>query len=84
MAFLSGLATNAALWVFAPSVSWLWWNVSGCVVTLGVAGLALWLRKHAFNGDTAAIITPPLWMRVSLPATFAGILLLLALMQWYL
>jgi SSS family solute:Na+ symporter len=31
---LSGLAANLALASLAPDVSWLWWNVSGCLVTL--------------------------------------------------
>ncbi len=31
-ALVSGLAANAALWLLAPQVSWLWWNVFGFVV----------------------------------------------------
>jgi SSS family transporter len=31
-----GLACNLALARFAPGVSWLWWNVVGCAVALGV------------------------------------------------
>jgi len=34
--FAAGLAGNAALWLFAPSVSWLWWNVAGFVMALAV------------------------------------------------
>jgi SSS family solute:Na+ symporter len=30
---LAGLAANAALWLFVPSVNWMWWNVAGCLVT---------------------------------------------------
>jgi SSS family solute:Na+ symporter len=30
----SGLAVNLALAWLAPGVSWLWWNVTGCVATL--------------------------------------------------
>ena len=37
VAFFAGLLGNAALWYFAPNVSWLWWNVSGFVVSLAVA-----------------------------------------------
>lgn len=33
---LSGFAVNAGLWVFAPRISWLWWNVIGFVVAFGI------------------------------------------------
>jgi SSS family solute:Na+ symporter len=33
---VAGLAANLALAAWAPGVSWLWWNVVGCVVTLAV------------------------------------------------
>jgi SSS family solute:Na+ symporter len=36
---VAGVAANMALALFAPGVSWLWWNVSGCVVTLVVGHL---------------------------------------------
>ena len=36
----AGMALNAALWLGAPGVSWLWWNVFGCLATLAVAGLS--------------------------------------------
>lgn len=32
-AFFAGLVANGALWLFAPGVSWLWWNVSGFTVS---------------------------------------------------
>jgi SSS family solute:Na+ symporter len=32
----AGLACNLALARFVPGVSWLWWNVFGCAVALGV------------------------------------------------
>lgn len=37
---LAGVAANLALALGAPGVSWLWWNVAGCLVTalLGHAG----------------------------------------------
>jgi SSS family solute:Na+ symporter len=37
--FVAGLAVNALLWLGAPGVSWLWWNVSGCLVALLITGL---------------------------------------------
>jgi len=36
----AGMALNAALWLGAPGVSWLWWNVFGCLATLAVAGVS--------------------------------------------
>ena len=27
---VAGFAGNVALWIYAPKVSWLWWNVIGC------------------------------------------------------
>ncbi len=33
---LGGFACNLSLWIFVPSVSWMWWNVIGCLVALGV------------------------------------------------
>jgi SSS family solute:Na+ symporter len=35
-----GFLVNLFLWIYVPSVSWLWWNVIGCVVTFGVGYLA--------------------------------------------
>lgn len=37
---LAGFAANAALWLGLPQISWLWWNLSGCVVTFGCGYLA--------------------------------------------
>ena len=37
--FLCGLLLNLGLWLFAPGVSWLWWNVSGLLAALGIAVL---------------------------------------------
>ena len=33
---VAGLLANLALAVWAPGISWLWWNVVGCGVTLGL------------------------------------------------
>lgn len=35
-AFIAGILANALLWRFLPQMSWLWWNVVGCLVTLAV------------------------------------------------
>lgn len=34
---LSGVGVNVYLWLGAPNIFWLWWNLIGCVVTLSVA-----------------------------------------------
>ncbi len=33
---LVGVLVNRYFWVNVPSVSWLWWNVIGCVITFGI------------------------------------------------
>jgi SSS family solute:Na+ symporter len=35
--FFMGLISNGALWLLAPGVSWLWWNVSGFALAMIVA-----------------------------------------------
>lgn len=44
--FVAGLVTNAYLWAAVPSVSWLWWNVSGLGVTM-VTGLLVSRRPSS-------------------------------------
>ncbi len=36
---LAGFAVNLCFWRFVPKVSWLWWNVIGCVVTFTIGYL---------------------------------------------
>jgi len=81
-AFMAGLAANAVLWLFAPEVSWLWWNVAGCGVSLLLAILGRSLRAGEQPLRASALTLPPRWMRLGLPAAFTGILLLLAVLQW--
>ncbi|MFC1679935.1 sodium:solute symporter [Elusimicrobiota bacterium] len=33
---LAGFFSNVYLWVARPDISWLWWNVFGCLITFGV------------------------------------------------
>jgi len=51
---LLGVVANLALGVFAPGVSWLWWNVVGCVVAF-VAGEAFGRSQNPVvrTGDRA-------------------------------
>ncbi len=55
-AFFAGLVLNGALWLFAPGVSWLWWNVAGFVVSVT---LAILLAGGASVYQTGALTTPP-------------------------
>ncbi|MBD5782331.1 hypothetical protein IEN85_22720 [Pelagicoccus sp. NFK12] len=41
----AGIATNATLWLAAPQMSWLWWNLFGFVVAM--VGLTLGSRRFA-------------------------------------
>jgi SSS family transporter len=43
---VAGLLANLALAAWAPGISWLWWNVVGCVVTLAI-GVAFGRSKLA-------------------------------------
>lgn len=39
---VAGFMVNLYLWMYVPSISWLWWNVIGFIVTFGVGyGLSL-------------------------------------------
>jgi SSS family solute:Na+ symporter len=58
----AGVATNTALWLFAPGVSWLWWNAIGFVVAASV-GYSLW-REAPGAGEAEsppAVHFPRFW-----------------------
>ena len=42
---ISGVVVNLGLWLFAPKVSWMWWNVAGFLITILVA-LLLGVLTH--------------------------------------
>jgi SSS family solute:Na+ symporter len=43
---LAGVVFNLYLWLYQPQVSWMWWNLIGCIVTLLVGyGISLFLAK---------------------------------------
>ena len=69
--FIAGLATNMVLWLEFPQVSWLWWNVAGCLTGLGVA-----LAVGGFRQHQRAHIAPG---ALSVPLTYTMTLLLAAL-----
>lgn len=53
-----GLASNACLWVFAPHISWLWWNVFGFVVAFSIG-----LIVSTATGGTTKDLTGLVWYR---------------------
>ncbi len=34
---IAGVGLNMVLWIFVPGVFWMWWNATGCVVSVAVA-----------------------------------------------
>lgn len=40
LGLVAGVLFNGALWIFAPWISWLWWNVTGCIITFFVGSLS--------------------------------------------
>ncbi len=55
--FAVGFMSNAGLWLVAPGVSWLWWNVSGFLVAV-VVGLAVGGRAVTGSLRSDAVWTP--------------------------
>ncbi len=55
----AGFFVNLLLWVYAPGVSWLWWNVIGCVVTFLVG----YVTSFAFAPPTADQIYNHVWRK---------------------
>lgn len=84
---LTGGATNAALWIFAPSVSWLWWNVAGWLAGM-VTGLITSLLTRApdpskLDGTLAGWTVGGNRHRVLVLAALAGgLLVFLSLTGW--
>ncbi len=53
-----GLLGNAAVWKFAPEVSWLWWNVWGFIVAFGVGAVV-----SKLTGGTTKNLDGLVWYR---------------------
>ncbi len=80
----AGLAVNLALWRGAPALSWLWWNLAGCVVTAAVG--ALWRGRRDDRerfGEGAAVAFPRdlRCFALVLVAAFAAMLVALWVLQ---
>jgi SSS family solute:Na+ symporter len=56
---IAGLLVNLFLWLYVPGVSWLWWNVIGCVITFLVGYLA----SFAFQPPVFEKINHHVWHR---------------------
>jgi SSS family solute:Na+ symporter len=70
----AGFATNLAIAQMLPGMSWLWWNVTGCLsallVAIAVSGFRMELTRQPFPRRAAFILLP----------VFAAILLITALL----
>ncbi len=49
LGLICGVLTNAYLWFFVPTVSWLWWNAIGFLVAILIAVLGSLLSKQDFH-----------------------------------
>ena len=56
---VAGVALNIGLWLGAPSVSWLWWNLLGFALAAGVACLLSLPRVAARDAAPAGPTLPP-------------------------
>ena len=54
-----GIALNGLLWLGAPGVSWLWWNVFGCLGTLALALLLARMPLRVAGAAEASPSRPP-------------------------
>lgn len=57
-AFLAGVLLNMVLWKLAPDVSWLWWNLTGCITTLAAVASMLAITETASRIRTPHTTTP--------------------------
>jgi SSS family solute:Na+ symporter len=53
----AGIAANIGLWVFCPGVSWLWWNVVGCVVACVVGITVSFLSETQVRGNDRFMVS---------------------------
>jgi SSS family solute:Na+ symporter len=87
-AFVAGIGCNAALWLFMPELSWLWWNVAGCLATLCLAGLTAGISRvpppdFSRRSDPPGFRIPPRSVSLTLGLGFAFITLALVIAQSY-
>nr|WP_070960625.1 sodium/solute symporter [Hyphomonas sp. Mor2] len=79
LGLLAGLALNLYFWICVPDLFWMWWNVTGLLVTLmiGVTGSVLLSNTHDVEAAPEPHTSlPPVWKySFSLTLAFAVILL---------
>ena len=88
MGILAGVGTNIIFWLFAPGIYWMWWNLIGCAITLGVTMLVRNTPttevdpKLLYAGQTNA--TDPAWRKayLGLVGYFVLMLIIMAAIQW--
>lgn len=69
--FVAGIAANLWCWRYAPQVSWLWWNVIGCVVALVCA----WAASALFETGAANKRAGPFDQPIAINSPYIAILL---------
>ena len=57
MGFAAGFMSNLLLWLGAPEVSWLWWNVSGFLIAV-VIGVLSSRRETGWVAASDTVWTP--------------------------
>jgi hypothetical protein len=48
---LAGVGLNLFLWLALPSVYWMWWNVTGCLVAAGVSYIVSFFDPYRQSKD---------------------------------
>lgn len=72
--FVAGLLINAALWKWAPDVSWLWWNVIGLGATI-LVGITLSARVYQREIDEGLVWSKAFYRKAGFsPAWLRGYL----------
>ena len=49
VSFGAGVTVNVGLWLFIPSVSWLWWNAIGFILAIAVIFSGSAFLQHGFR-----------------------------------
>ena len=78
--FFAGLVANLGLWIFAPTVSWLWWNLAGLLVCFLVALLSFGVKRQ-FNWEFWQVNKPVGQIQNQLVTMFFLILLVGVMFQ---
>jgi SSS family transporter len=59
IALAAGVLTNLALWLLAPALHWMWWNLIGCATTAGIAVVVMLNSRRQLPPDAASDAAPP-------------------------